>query len=292
MSDATTSAELVTVRLEALPVPIHVRASEHMEALAREFEIIRRADASTDSVPSRLHALIDELDGQFTAFTAQPMDELRQAIAKGDESVDLEFRLPPAAAVAAARLRALLDEADAYCAAGRNLLTLAPPPDTVSYRRWFLDEFTRQSEGQPLRPWVAGLPNDEEDVVVMGSDDVDTDEQLPHGWSVVREGTGLTVHLAGDLDLQYAPSLREMLTQVDDDVQAVVIDLAAVSFLDSVGISVLIAAYQRLTGSGVGFAVLAPPRILRTLTIAGVAEILHVGPTEPVAQHQPGDQSA
>lgn len=283
MSDTTTSSsELVTIRLDALPVPIHVRASEHMEALAREFEIIRRSDPSTDSVPARLHALSEELDGQFAAFTAQPLDALRQAIANEDATVDLEFRLPIGAVDAAARLRELLDEADAYCRAGQHLLTLATPDDALEYRRWFLDQFAQQAAGRPPQPWTEWeRHDDEEDVVATRANEPDPDEPLPPGWDIGRDGDHLTVRLAGDLDLQLAPSLRELLTQVGDGVESVVVDMVAVSFLDSVGISVLIAAYQRLAQSGIALVLLAPPRILRTLTIAGVADILDARPTDP-----------
>jgi anti-anti-sigma factor len=278
----TAADQLVTVRLVGLPVPVHVRASEHMEALSREFEIIRRSDAATDSVPARLHALIEELDGQFTAFTTQPLDQLRDAIESGDPSIDLEFRVPITAVDAAARLRALLDEADAYCRAGRHLLTLATPPDAAAYRNWFLDEFTYQAGGELARPWSSALvPNDnEEDAVVAFGTNNHDDDQLPDGWSVDQDGATATVRLSGDLDLEVAPTLRELLTRVGDGLASVTVDLSAVSFLDSVGISVLLAAYQRLDRSAVSFALVASPRVLRTLTIAGVADVLGARPAE------------
>ncbi len=274
---------VITVRLVGLPVPIHVRASEHMEALSREFQIIRRSNPSTDSVPERLHALVEALDGQFAAFTAQPMDQLRLAIEADDPSVDLEFHLPGTAGDAAARLRALLDEADVYCRAGQHLLTLATPSDAVAYRRWFLDEFTHQVAGRPPVPWAARSQSDEgegEEEAVIGFANDTATEELPEGWSVDRHADSVTIHLAGELDLQLAPSLRDLLTRFGDGLDAVTVDLREVSFLDSVGISVLIAAYQRLHESEVAFSLLSPPRVHRTLTIAGVAEVLGSRPPD------------
>ena len=282
----TTAGPLITVELLELPIAVHLRASEHTEALFREFEIIRRGDTATDSVPARLHALIDELDGQFSAFTAEPRDQLRLAIDAGAPSVDLEYRVPPAAIEAAARLRALLDEADEYCRAGQHLLTIATPPDAAAYRNWFLGEFIDQAAGQPARPWSSAFvtqdvdDEQEEDAVVGFASNTHDDDRLPDGWTVDRQGPSATVRLAGDLDLEMAPTLRELLTRFGDDLQSLTVDLAAVSFLDSVGISVLLAAHQRLQSSGVALELVASPRVLRTLTIAGVADLLGARPAD------------
>ena len=62
--------------------------------------------------------------------------------------------MPAALAAAARRLRTLLDEADAFCRAG-DLLTLATQPEGVAFRHWYLDEFQRQIDGRPPRPWSA-----------------------------------------------------------------------------------------------------------------------------------------
>jgi anti-sigma B factor antagonist len=72
----------------------------------------------------------------------------------------------------------------------------------------------------------------------------------------------LAVH--GDVDLATAPVLRERLA--DGDVQAcpaVVVDLGDVPFLDSTGLGVLVAAYNRAAGGGRALVLARPQRIVR-----------------------------
>ncbi len=151
-------ADLVEVRLLRLPLEVHRRASEHSDEMRREFSLIRaqQADGASADVPQRLVALMEELEQRFSGFTEATRLELEDASERGDESVDLLFRVPPEAGAAAVRLGALLDEADAHCRRGDALLTLATPPDALAYRRWYLEEFSRQLDGLPPRPWSVG----------------------------------------------------------------------------------------------------------------------------------------
>jgi hypothetical protein len=66
---------------------------------------------------------------------------------------DLVYVVPREAAGASQALSALYDEADEHCRQGRDLLTLATPPDLVVFRHWFLQEFVRQAEGRPPMSW-------------------------------------------------------------------------------------------------------------------------------------------
>ncbi len=109
-------------------------------------------------MPARLTALVDELRGRFSGFTLQPEAELADAAARGADTIDLEYHLPPEAIQAAADLGAMLDEADEFCRNG-DLLTLATPPEALAYRRWFLGEFARQAAGEAARGLV-GLDSD------------------------------------------------------------------------------------------------------------------------------------
>ena len=147
---------LVAVHIVGLPVPLHVRTSEHTDELMREFTYLRAQsdDPSAPTVPSRLLDLVEELGGRYSGFTAGTQAELEAAIADDRPSVDLEYRVPADAAEACIHLRDLLDAADDFCRDGAHLLTLASPEDVVAYRRWFLDEFVRQVSGEPPRPWA------------------------------------------------------------------------------------------------------------------------------------------
>jgi hypothetical protein len=147
---------LRTVRIVGLPVPLHVRTSEHTDELMREFMFLRAQsdDPEAPTVPARLLDLVDDLSGRYAGFTAGTQAELDAAIAEQRPSVDLEYRVPADVGEACVHLRDSLDAADDFCRQGEHLLTLASPDDVVAYRRWFLDEFVRQVEGEPPRPWT------------------------------------------------------------------------------------------------------------------------------------------
>ena len=147
---------LATVRILGLPVPLHARTQEHTDELMREFTYLRAQseDPESPSVPARLLDLVDELSGRYSGFTSGTQAELDNAIAAGQPTVDLEYRVPPDARDACIHLRDLLDAADDFCRAGEHLLTLASPDDLVAYRRWYLDEFVNQIDGADPRPWA------------------------------------------------------------------------------------------------------------------------------------------
>jgi hypothetical protein len=149
-------ADLVEVHLLRLPLATHRAASEHADELRREFTLIRAQQADDDAadVPRRLVALMEELEEQFSGYSDDTRVELDEAMERGEGSIDLVFRVPPEAGEAAVRLGAMLDEADAHCRKGDALLTLATAPDALAYRRWYLEEFTRQLDGLPPRPWT------------------------------------------------------------------------------------------------------------------------------------------
>jgi hypothetical protein len=141
---------LVAVHILGLPLAVYQRASEHSDELLREFALIR--EDNSEHVPARLLALIDELHARFGAFTEAQTIAIQDALARGDTEIDIVYNVPPETTDAVLRLGALLDEADDFCRAG-DLLTLATLPESLAFRRWYLDEFVFQLEGRPPRPW-------------------------------------------------------------------------------------------------------------------------------------------
>ena len=141
---------LVTVRILGMPLDVMQRSAEHSDELLREFALIR--GEGSDHVPARLLALIEELRGRFGSFSEGPRRAMQDAMDRGEETIDLSYEVPPAVATAATQLRDLLDEADDFCRAG-ELLTLATQREGRAFRRWYLDEFQRQIDGHPPRPW-------------------------------------------------------------------------------------------------------------------------------------------
>ena len=57
------------------------------------------------------------------------------------------------------------------------------------------------------------------------------------------DGTSV-VSLGGDVDLNHSPALRKVLMDLMFERRAVVVDLAAVTYVDSSGVAALVEAYQ------------------------------------------------
>jgi hypothetical protein len=155
LTDSGMPADLVEVRLLELSLADYAHSAAHHDELFREFALILSCEPATDhEVPRRLTAVMEELTERFRGFTAAPQGQLQAALERGDEAIDLTFRVPAAAREAALRLHDLLAAADEYCRQG-ELLTVAPPPDAVRFRNWYLHEFVAQIDGEPPTPWPA-----------------------------------------------------------------------------------------------------------------------------------------
>jgi len=87
----------------------------------------------------------------------------------------------------------------------------------------------------------------------------------------VERHDGTTVVTAsGEIDMATAPELRECLAETAGKV---VVDLRAVSFLDSSGIGALAEARSRLTDAGGDLTLRKPQGVVRTaLEIVGLVE--------------------
>jgi hypothetical protein len=142
--------------LRSLPVSLHAFSTEHSDELQREFKLVRANsdDASTTStVPGRLLDLIEQLSVAYRGISEGPAQRIDEAIARGEDSIDLVYEVPAAVREATMRLAELFEEADEFCRAGDHLLTLESPPAVRAYRRWFLDQFIDQIDGKPAETW-------------------------------------------------------------------------------------------------------------------------------------------
>lgn len=145
--------ELVDVHLVGLPLGVLADAQERSDELMREFALIAHSGPEEhDRVPNRLLDLVTRTRNQYAPFTGPTTERIEDARAKGADAVDVTYRIPPEMAQVAQRLGAELDEADEFCRGG-DLLALATPPRLVRFRRWFLEEFSRQIAGEPPIPW-------------------------------------------------------------------------------------------------------------------------------------------
>ncbi len=95
---------------------------------------------------------------------------------------------------------------------------------------------------------------------------------------VTSEPDRTVVAVRGDLDAVSAPALREALAaEIDRGPVTVRIDMAGVDFLDSVGISVLVASFNRAEDAGVGFELMSvPPSSRRVLEITRLTDVLTI----------------
>jgi anti-sigma B factor antagonist len=76
-------------------------------------------------------------------------------------------------------------------------------------------------------------------------------------------GDALVVAVSGDVDIATAPALRAALAQALDGGRRVVVDLGDVPFLDSTGLGLLVAAYNRAAAGGGALVIARPQRIVR-----------------------------
>ena len=86
-------------------------------------------------------------------------------------------------------------------------------------------------------------------------------------------GTPL-VRVSGEVDIQTSPDLQERLqTLLDAGSSSLVVDLGGVTFLDSTGLSVLIAALKRCQSVGGELRLVSlQPSVKRVLEITGLTE--------------------
>ncbi|MGB8649877.1 MAG: hypothetical protein WCD35_04365 [Mycobacteriales bacterium] len=146
--------DLHEVHLRQLPVRLWVQAQEQVDALLREFALVATgSEGQRHEVPHRLLALLDDLD-RFEGVSSAQGELLRDAAERGLLVLDdLVYHVPAEVAQASQELEALLAEADAYCADGAHLLTLAATSEVVRFRRWFLAQLVDQVAGRPAVTW-------------------------------------------------------------------------------------------------------------------------------------------
>jgi anti-sigma B factor antagonist len=92
------------------------------------------------------------------------------------------------------------------------------------------------------------------------------------------QGDWAVLSVKGDVDIYTAPRLREHIIQLADEGQRrIVADLQGVEFMDSTGLSVLVAGLKRLKeNEGVLALVVTREPVLRILTITGLDRVFPI----------------
>ena len=90
-----------------------------------------------------------------------------------------------------------------------------------------------------------------------------------------RDGETHVLELIGELDLDGAPRLEEELRRVEaSDVNAIIVDLGALEFIDSTGIRLLLMAADRCRGDGRLTLLKGPRQVHRVFEITDLVERL------------------
>jgi anti-anti-sigma factor len=97
------------------------------------------------------------------------------------------------------------------------------------------------------------------------------------------EGDATVVALEGEFDLASVPEAEERIAAAErDHPRELVIDVSRVTFMDSSGLRVLLAAHQRAQEQGRGFALVrgsdAVDRLLKVTGLAGRLRLLDAPP--------------
>jgi anti-sigma regulatory factor (Ser/Thr protein kinase) len=145
------------------PVVLSMRLQEHYEALTRECQLLWAAAKQAQpgaavrvEVPHRLAQLAEELSGHYVESRSEPERRRLEAFARGEATTELVYPIIPEMKDQIVVLREVLAEMDQY--SGRNaLLTLSTPPDIHALTAWLLEEYLRQADGHPPRPWDGPL---------------------------------------------------------------------------------------------------------------------------------------
>jgi anti-anti-sigma factor len=101
-------------------------------------------------------------------------------------------------------------------------------------------------------------------------------EELLLNVSVSEVGSWRVVRLAGELDVSNAGELYQLLSDVVEETPPggmVAMEIRQLTYVDSTGLSVLLAAHKRCHREGISFGLLYPnPFITRLLHVTGLAE--------------------
>jgi anti-anti-sigma factor len=253
------------VQIDLLNFPVHrfQQARQHADAVQRELDVLRVEGARAGHVPRNSDEVIADLDARFTGYRST-MDTLDLLVEQGADHADVVIPIlgdPEERAVAVEALADLLDEIDAYCEAGDQLLTVATPPDLREFRAWLFREVIGQMRGAMPSPWTT-----------VRAQDAATTNTVSHS-----DETPVVVRESGSLDLGQAARVRESLqsafTASDADVT---LDLSDVDFVDSLMLSVFITAHKRFVTSGRRLSFVVPPDLLRVFELTGLVGVLDV----------------
>jgi hypothetical protein len=152
-ADGSGPEQLYEVRLLRVPVRLYAEGRRHHDDLLQELSVLAvSTEESEGQLPPHLAELVDVLGRRYGTPTDRPDAPIDEAVARGESSVDLTYRVPAHMLEAADRLENLLAQADELCRSG-ELLAMPRSETMLAFSGWYLDEFRRQIAGEAPRPW-------------------------------------------------------------------------------------------------------------------------------------------
>lgn len=99
--------------------------------------------------------------------------------------------------------------------------------------------------------------------------------------SARQHGDTGVVTVSGEVDMYTAPQLKECLLElIDGGAKRIVVDLSAVTFIDSTALGVLIGGVRRLHGASGAMALVVTSRpVERVLSITGLDRVFSIHAT-------------
>jgi anti-anti-sigma factor len=92
-----------------------------------------------------------------------------------------------------------------------------------------------------------------------------------------RDGHVHTIALIGELDLATAPEAEKQLTRAESDASSILLDLSGLTFIDSTGIRMIVAADARSRANSHSLTLLrGSPAVQRVFEISGIDQIVTV----------------
>lgn len=106
------------------------------------------------------------------------------------------------------------------------------------------------------------------------------------GYEVRSKGDRTIVELSGDIDLDSSPKVRSVLLESVGARRGVLVDMSAVSYIDSSGVASLVEAYQSARRASTSFALVAvSDAAMRVLELARLEQVfaIHANVEEAIA---------
>jgi anti-sigma B factor antagonist len=101
---------------------------------------------------------------------------------------------------------------------------------------------------------------------------------------VYKAGETYVVKLGGDIDMHASPAARRAILQCIRENRQVVVDLAAVSYIDSSGIATLVEGLQAAKAKQLDFGLFGvSPAAMRVLKLARLEKVFTFYPTLPAS---------